>query len=97
MGGVTAFTKKQFYDINGYSNRYWGWGAEDDDISNRVRSYYNLTEVPRPSNKTNYHIYQIEHERDENNQKNPKRVELLKQWKERWSYDGINVSTKRVA
>ena len=96
MGGVATFTREQFYAVNGYSNEYWGWGAEDDDISNRVRSYYNLTKVPRPSNKTNYHIYQIEHERDENNQKNPNRVGVLKKWKERWSFDGINVSTLRL-
>lgn len=32
FGGVTIFDKGSFYRANGYSNEYWGWGAEDDDV-----------------------------------------------------------------
>ena len=91
MGGITTFTKKQFYAVNGYSNSYWGWGAEDTDLSARVRTFYKLKNVPRPKNSTKYHIYQIEHKRDANNQKNPKRAQILKNWKRRWHHDGIKV------
>lgn len=32
FGGVTMFPTNIFEEINGYSNKYWGWGYEDDDL-----------------------------------------------------------------
>jgi len=32
FGGVTLFPIEIFEKINGYSNNYWGWGFEDDDL-----------------------------------------------------------------
>lgn len=43
FGGVVLFTKEQAYNTNGYSNDYWDWGQEDDDLF--WRCYYeNYTE-----------------------------------------------------
>ncbi|WAR07212.1 B4GT2-like protein, partial [Mya arenaria] len=36
VGGAIAFPKADFIALNGYSNLYWGWGAEDDDMSKRI-------------------------------------------------------------
>lgn len=32
FGGVTLFPSETFKKINGYSNKYWGWGFEDTDL-----------------------------------------------------------------
>jgi hypothetical protein len=32
FGGVTLFPVQIFEEINGYSNDYWGWGFEDNDL-----------------------------------------------------------------
>lgn len=32
FGGAVLFTKDQVYRTNGYSNSYWDWGMEDDDL-----------------------------------------------------------------
>jgi len=32
FGGVTMFPNESFEKINGYSNKYWGWGYEDTDL-----------------------------------------------------------------
>lgn len=38
FGGVVIFTKEQVEKTNGYSNDYWDWGQEDDDLF--WRCYY---------------------------------------------------------
>lgn len=32
FGGVTMISRDQFFQINGFSNRFWGWGLEDDNF-----------------------------------------------------------------
>jgi hypothetical protein len=32
FGGVTLFDKASYFKINGYSNEYWGWAVDDDDL-----------------------------------------------------------------
>jgi xylosylprotein 4-beta-galactosyltransferase len=38
LGGIITITKEAFISVNGFSNDYWGWGREDDDFRERIRS-----------------------------------------------------------
>lgn len=40
FGGVISIQTKQFKMINGYSNRFSGWGGEDDDLYQRVKNRF---------------------------------------------------------
>ena len=40
FGGVTLFPIKIFEEIDGYSNKYWGWGYEDDDLLFRCKEKF---------------------------------------------------------
>jgi hypothetical protein len=40
FGGVTMFPVEMFRKINGYSNKYWGWGYEDTDLLFRCKEHF---------------------------------------------------------
>ena len=35
VGGVLAVSGTHMLDTNGFSNTFWGWGGEDDDMYRR--------------------------------------------------------------
>ncbi|KAL3864202.1 hypothetical protein ACJMK2_005907 [Sinanodonta woodiana] len=37
IGGILLINNKHFEMINGMSNRYWGWGREDDELHVRLK------------------------------------------------------------
>lgn len=38
VGGILLLTKKHYEMCNGMSNRFWGWGREDDEFFRRLRA-----------------------------------------------------------
>ena len=74
FGGVTAFTKSQFLNVNGFPNTYWGWGGEDDNMYQRVK--HSRMKISRPDLVTGKYKMVV-HERDLYNHKNPRFLEKL--------------------
>ena len=48
VGGILVLTSKDFQKLNGLSNRYWGWGLEDDEFYLRMKQ--GGIKVIRPEN-----------------------------------------------
>ncbi|MEE6479887.1 hypothetical protein FKM82_012405 [Ascaphus truei] len=38
VGGILLLTKKHYEMCNGMSNRFWGWGREDDEFYRRIKA-----------------------------------------------------------
>ena len=85
-----AFSGEQFEKTNGYSNEYWGWGGEDDDLF--MRTYGSPSKRVFRPNKSVYRFRMIHHTKEKTNQPNPKRFLILKSWKYHWKNDGLSVS-----
>lgn len=75
LGGVTLFPKKDFISVNGFSNKYSGWGCEDDDL--RLRCDIMNIKVKRKQGK----FYTLHHQQVNNPQysKNHKRLTHFEQ------------------
>ncbi|TWW71071.1 Beta-1,4-galactosyltransferase 1 [Takifugu flavidus] len=68
FGGVSSFSKQQFLTVNGYSNTYWGWGGEDDDMYKRI--IFHGMSINQPDHMTGKYKM-IKHQRDKNNEVSP--------------------------
>lgn len=75
FGGVSAMTNEQLRKVNGYSNKYWGWGGEDDDMADRLKiNNYHIARYPMS-------IARYEMLTHKKQRPNPKRYQLLSQSK----------------
>lgn len=48
IGGILLITRAQYRQVDGMSNKYWGWGLEDDEFFVRLRQ--NNIMIGRPEN-----------------------------------------------
>ncbi|KAH9418066.1 Beta-1,4-galactosyltransferase 3, partial [Dermatophagoides pteronyssinus] len=84
FGGVSALTKDQFIKVNGFSNEFWGWGGEDDDMSNRIRHYgYKISRYSGD-------IARYKMLKHQNTAPNAERFKKLYNGWKRYKTDGIN-------
>jgi len=84
FGGVSAMTVDQFQMVNGFSNMFWGWGGEDDDMANRLR-VKKLFISRYPANIARYKM--LKHTKDK---ANPERFKFLYSGAKRMAKDGYN-------
>ncbi|XP_061660059.1 beta-1,4-galactosyltransferase 4-like isoform X2 [Syngnathoides biaculeatus] len=71
FGGVTAMSREQFRKVNGFSNTYWGWGGEDDDL--RIRVELQKMKIVRPPAAVARYTM-VFHKRDSGNEVNKDRA-----------------------
>ncbi|CAO1437125.1 unnamed protein product [Diamesa hyperborea] len=84
FGGVSSMTSKQFKTVNGFSNSFWGWGGEDDDLSRRLKHVgYHISRYP--VNIARYKM--LLHKKEK---ANPRRYEKLVTGANRFNSDGLN-------
>ncbi|XP_029635517.2 beta-1,4-N-acetylgalactosaminyltransferase bre-4 [Octopus sinensis] len=86
VGGVLNFKVEHFQMVNGYSNLYWGWGAEDDDMAYRILNK-RLKIIRPPAGVARYKM--VRHQK-----RKPaswaKRSKLLRTGRKRAKFDGLN-------
>lgn len=87
FGGVSSLSKQQYLTINGFSNSYWGWGGEDDDIANRV--VLRGMSISRPNSLLGRYRM-IRHGRDAHNEADPERFNKVINTRLTMDKDGIN-------
>lgn len=87
FGGVSALTPEQYMKINGFPNTYWGWGGEDDDISTRIKlAGMSITRTPPDLGRYKMAM----HDRDNGNEENRKRYDMLRLTRQTWTKEGMN-------
>ncbi|KAI0989475.1 hypothetical protein GJ496_003868 [Pomphorhynchus laevis] len=74
FGGITAFTREQYFKINGYSTRFWGWGGEDDECY--IRSISTFQNISRTS-LIEGRIFHFDHKKKESAKNNLNRYKQL--------------------
>lgn len=84
FGGVAGMSRTHFELINGFSNIFWGWGGEDDDLYYRTKAH-NLSITRYPPEVACYHSLSHAIQKV-----NPHRYKLLETGSIRFKTDGLN-------
>ncbi|XP_065053760.1 beta-1,4-galactosyltransferase 5-like [Rhopilema esculentum] len=94
FGGIELFTREHYEKINGFTNMFWGWGAEDDDLYLRVDAK-GLKIIRPPLEFGRYTMNQQKHFRsDPYNDKNARLVRKAKTRQANMDNDGLRQISK---
>ncbi|KAI0222737.1 Beta-1,4-N-acetylgalactosaminyltransferase bre-4 [Lamellibrachia satsuma] len=93
FGGVTVFTKGDYTRVNGFSNLFYGWGGEDDDMRQRIGAA-NLTVHRYPLEVSRYRM--LHHKKDHSNPNNPFRTVAFSYRPSEYVQDGVNSITYKI-
>ncbi|MFH4977195.1 hypothetical protein AB6A40_003904 [Gnathostoma spinigerum] len=69
VGGVLMLTMNDYKTVNGMSNKYWGWGLEDDEFYVRLKEAGLINNLQRPANLTTDRSNTFLHIHDPRNRK----------------------------
>lgn len=84
FGGAVAVRADLFRELNGFSNEFFGWGGEDDDLQRRIRAR-GMSIMRWPSTVSRYTM--LAHSKAE---PSVHRRELLRSAESRHDMDGLN-------
>lgn len=96
LGGIISISGKNFTDLNGYPNNYWGWGGEDDELRRRVNDINLEIENPKEEDCeiTDLEDMDLQQKlqllRENQDWKNMKKRELKDEHSSTWQTNGIN-------
>nr|XP_053651000.1 beta-1,4-galactosyltransferase 4-like [Cherax quadricarinatus] len=83
-GGACLMTEAHVRKVNGWSNIYWGWGGEDDDMWRRI-AFADMSVWRYPSHYARYKTLQHKPQPVNNN-----RYQILERNTGRYHTDGLN-------
>jgi len=76
--------REHYLLVNGYSNKYWGWGGEDDDMYKRIIRKQLKIERP-PATIARYKMLKHTHQKANDNN-----LKILRTARRRIDSDGVN-------
>jgi len=96
LGGIISISGKNFTELNGYPNNYWGWGGEDDELRRRGNDINLQIENPKEENCEITDLEQMNLQqklqllKENQNWKNMKKIELKEEHSKTWQTNGVN-------
>ncbi|CAB3223518.1 unnamed protein product [Arctia plantaginis] len=84
VGGALAIRADQYVAVNGFSNRFEGWGGEDDDLASRLSSHQlNVVRFPREMSRYTMLVHRPE-------PKNSQRYNIIAENEQKAGVDGLS-------